>query len=70
VPWRETFYRQGESKMYELYNNYDNLYQNRQKELEQNLAAKRELMRYKEQQNKKYNNVFLFLLAFRNLLNK
>lgn len=57
--------------MYELYNNYDNLYQNRKVELEQNLAAKRKLMDYKNQQNSaNYNHALMFLLAFRNLLSR
>ncbi|MDC7235147.1 MAG: hypothetical protein PQJ58_18075 [Spirochaetales bacterium] len=57
--------------MYELYNNYDNLYQNRKEELERNLDVKRKLKAYREQQNSSgWNNALLFLLAFRNLLSK
>ncbi|MBF9018043.1 MULTISPECIES: hypothetical protein [unclassified Oceanispirochaeta] len=57
--------------MYELYNNYDNLYQNRKVELEQNLAARRRLIDYKNQQKSANNNhALIFLLAFRNLLSR
>jgi len=57
--------------MYELYNNYDNLHQIRKVELEQNLAARRKLIDYKNQQNSaNYNHALMFLLAFRNLLSR
>lgn len=57
--------------MYELYNNFDNLYQNRKMELEQNLAAKRKLKDFKNQQKSaNYNFALMFLIAFRNLLSR